>query len=137
MLNRITLIGRCGADPELRRTQSGLAVASVNLAVDRDYTPKDGGERETDWIPVVAWRGTAEFLCKYFTKGSMAVVSGRLQTRDWTDKDGNKRRAYEVLADNIYFGGSKTGEAKKADTVPPVAPGEFAELDGDDDNLPF
>ena len=130
MLNRITLMGRCGADPELRRTQSGLAVASVNLAVDRDYAPKDGGERET-------WRGTAEFLCKYFTKGSMVAVSGRLQMRDWTDKDGNKRRAYEVLADSIYFGGSKTGEAKKADTVPPAAPGEFAELDGSDDDLPF
>lgn len=137
MLNRVIIMGRCGSDPELRRTQSGLPVASVNLAVDRDYAPKDGGERETDWIPVVAWRGTAEFLCKYFTKGSMVAVSGRLQTRDWTDKDGNKRRAYEVLADSIYFGGSKTAEPKKADTVPPAAPGEFVELDGADDDFPF
>ena len=107
MLNHITIMGRLTRDPELRRTGSGIAVASFSLAVDRDFSPKDGGERETDFIDCVAWRQTGEFVSKYFTKGRMAVVSGRLQVRSWTDKDGNKRRTAEVIADNVYFGDSK------------------------------
>ena len=107
MLNHIVIMGRLTRDPELRRTGSGIAVASFSLAVDRDFAPKDGGERETDFIDCVAWRQTGEFVSKYFTKGRMAVVSGRLQIRGWTDKDGNKRRTAEVVADNVYFGDSK------------------------------
>ena len=107
MLNHIVIMGRLTRDPELRRTGSGIAVASFSLAVDRDYSPKDGGERETDFIDCVAWRQTGEFVSKYFTKGRMAVVSGRLQIRSWNDKDGNKRRTAEVVADNVYFGDSK------------------------------
>ena len=107
MLNHIVIMGRLARDPELRRTGSGIAVTSFTLAVDRDFAPKDGGERETDWIDCVAWRQTGEFVSKYFTKGRMAVVSGRLQIRTWTDKDGNKRRSAEVVADNVYFGDSK------------------------------
>ncbi|MDY5643063.1 MAG: single-stranded DNA-binding protein [Candidatus Faecousia sp.] len=107
MLNHIVIMGRLARDPELRRTGSGIAVTSFRLAVDRDFAPKDGGERETDWIDCVAWRQTGEFVSKYFTKGRMAVVSGRLQIRNWTDKDGNKRSSAEVVADNVYFGDSK------------------------------
>ena len=107
MLNHITIMGRLTRDPELRRTGSGIAVASFTLAVDRDFGGRDGGERETDFIDCVAWRNTGEFVSKYFTKGRMAVVSGRLQIRGWTDKDGNKRRTAEVVAENVYFGDSK------------------------------
>ena len=107
MLNHIVIMGRLARDPELRRTGSGIAVTSFRLAVDRDFAPKDGGERETDWIDCVAWRQTGEFVSKYFTKGRMAVVSGRLQIRNWTDKDGNKRSSAEVVAENVYFGDSK------------------------------
>lgn len=107
MLNHIVIMGRLTRDPELRRTGSGIAVASFRLAVDRDYAPKDGGERETDFIDCVAWRQTGEFVSKYFAKGRMAVVSGRLQVRNWTDKDGNKRYTAEIVADNVYFGESK------------------------------
>ena len=107
MLNHITIMGRLTRDPELRRTGSGVAVASFSLAVDRDFGKNENGERETDFIDCVAWRQTGEFVSKYFTKGRMAVVSGRLQIRSWTDKDGNKRRTAEVVADNVYFGESK------------------------------
>ena len=107
MLNHIVLMGRLTRDPELRRTASGVSVASFSLAVDRDFGNRETGERETDFIDIVAWRSTAEFVSKYFSKGRMAVVSGRLQIRPWTDKDGNKRRSAEVVADNIYFGDSK------------------------------
>ena len=107
MLNHIVIMGRLARDPELRRTGSGIAVTSFRLAVDRDFAPKDGGERETDWIDCVAWRQTGEFDSKYYTKGRMAVVSGRLQIRNWTDKDGNTRSSAEVVADNVYFGDSK------------------------------
>ena len=107
MLNHIVIMGRLTRDPELRRTGSGIAVASFTVAVDRDFGSKDGGERETDFIDCVAWRSTGEFVSKYFTKGSMAVVSGRLQIRDWTDREGGKRRSAEVIADNVYFGDSK------------------------------
>ena len=107
MLNHITIMGRLTRDPELRRTGSGIAVASFTVAVDRDFGGRDGGEKETDFIDCVAWRQTGEFVSKYFTKGSMIVVSGRLQIRNWNDKDGNKRRSAEVVADNVYFGESK------------------------------
>ena len=107
MLNHITIMGRLVRDPELRRTGSGVAVASFRVAVDRDFVSKDGGERKADFIDCVAWRQTGEFVSKYFTKGSMIVVSGRLQIRNWNDKDGNKRRSAEVVADNVYFGESK------------------------------
>ena len=107
MLNHIVIMGRLTRDPELRRTGSGIAVASFTVAVDRDFGGRDGGEKETDFIDCVAWRHTGEFVSKYFTKGSMIVVSGRLQIRGWTDKDGNKRRTAEVVADNCYFGESK------------------------------
>ena len=107
MLNHIVIMGRLTRDPELRRTGSGIAVASFSLAVDRDFGKNENGERETDFIDCVAWRQTGEFVSKYFTKGRMAVVSGRLQIRSWNDKDGNKRRTAEVVADNVYFGDSK------------------------------
>ena len=112
MLNHIVLMGRLTRDPELRRTGSGIAVASFSLAVDRDFgSSANDGEKETDFIDIVAWRNTAEFVSKYFTKGRMAVVSGRLQIRNWTDKEGNKRRSAEVVADNVYFGDSKRDAA--------------------------
>ena len=107
MLNHIVIMGRLTRDPELRRTGSGIAVASFTVAVDRDFGGRDGGEKETDFIDCVAWRQTGEFVSKYFTKGRMIVVSGRLQIRSWTDKEGNKRRTAEVVADNCYFGDSK------------------------------
>lgn len=114
MLNHIVIMGRLTRDPELRKTQGGTSVASFTLAVDRDLTPK-GGEKETDFIDCVAWAGTADFVSGYFFKGSMAVVDGRLQLRDWKDKDGNKRRNAEVLADNIYF-----GDARRTWTAAPI-----------------
>ena len=107
MLNHIVIMGRLTRDPELRRTGSGVAVTSFSVAVDRDFGKNENGERETDFIDCVAWRQTGEFVSKYFTKGSMIVVSGRLQIRNWNDKDGNKRRSAEVVADNVYFGESK------------------------------
>ena len=110
MLNHITIMGRMTRDPELRRTGSGVAVTSFTLAVDRDIANKETGEKETDFIDCNAWRGTAEFVSKYFTKGSMAIVSGRLQIRTWTDKEGNKRRSAEVVADFVYFGDSKKSD---------------------------
>jgi single-strand DNA-binding protein len=133
MLNHITIMGRLTRDPELRRTGSGVAVASFTVAVDRDFASRESGERETDFIDCVAWRQTGEFVSKYFTKGRMAVVSGRLQIRSWTDKDGNKRRTAEVVADQVYFGDSKKDDAGAA--YP--APGQFAELDDDDGEMPF
>ena len=111
MLNRIVLMGRLTRDPELRKTQSDTPVCSFSLAVDRDYK-KDGEKKETDFIDIVAWRATAEFVSKFFTKGRMAVVEGRLQIRDWTDKEGNKRRSAEINADNAYFGDSRPAQAE-------------------------
>ena len=108
MLNHITVMGRLARDPELRHTQSGTPVASFTLAVDRDFKDKNTGERATDWIDCVAWRSTGEFVSKYFTKGRVVVVEGRLQIREWTDKDGNKRRSAEIVVSNAYFGDSKT-----------------------------
>ena len=118
MLNKIFIMGRLTRDPELRRTQSGTAVTSFSLAVDRDYKSQSG-EKETDFIDVVAWRSTAEFVSKYFTKGRMAVVEGRLQIRDWKDKEGNNRRSAEVVADNVYFGDSRPGGAGGNNGGPP------------------
>ena len=160
MLNHITIMGRLTRDPELRRTGSGIAVASFTVAVDRDFGGRDGGEKETDFIDCVAWRQTGEFVSKYFTKGSMIVVSGRLQIRSWTDKDGNKRRTAEVVADNVYFGESRRsnegnssyggnaygGNSYAAPAAPaygggysaPAAPAsDFAMLSDDDAQLPF
>lgn len=140
MLNRIILMGRLTRDPELRRTQNGTAVTSFSIAVDRDFKNKDTGEKSTDFIDIVAWRQSAEFVCDYFSKGRMAVVEGRLQIRDWTDKDGNKRRSAEVLADNIYFGDSKRdGDAVGGSYTggQTEQSGEFREIDEDDGELPF
>ncbi|CUO32390.1 single-stranded DNA-binding protein [Flavonifractor plautii] len=142
MLNRIVLMGRLTKNPELRHTQSGTPVASFSLAVDRDFKDKQTGEKATDFIDIVAWRQTAEFVSRFFTKGRMAVVEGRLQLRDWTDRDGNKRRTAEVLAEHVYFGDSKRdAESGGAYTPPPAEPGsggaEFAELTEDDGELPF
>ena len=139
MLNHITIMGRMTRDPELRRTGSGVAVASFTLAVDRDFSGKDGGEKETDFIDCVAWRQTGEFVSKYFKKGSMAVASGRLQIRGWTDKDGNKRRSAEVVADNVYFGDSKKSDSySSTNSYTPSAPAQdFAPIDDDDAQLPF
>ena len=158
MLNHIVLMGRLTRDPELRRTGSGIAVASFTLAVDRDFAAQ-GAERETDFVDIVAWRNTAEFVSRYFTKGRMAVVSGRLQIRNWTDKEGNKRRSAEVVADNVYFGDSKRDGAATggfdqsapgysapfggspysapAAQAAPVPASDFSMLENDDDQLPF
>lgn len=112
MLNHIVIMGRLTRDPELRRTGSGLAVANFSVAVERDYPNKETGEKETDFIDCVAWRQTGEFVSKYFSKGSMIAVSGRLQIRSWTDKDGNSRKTAEIIADNVYFGESKRKESE-------------------------
>lgn len=134
MLNRIIIMGRLTRDPELRRTAAGLPVANFSVAVDRDF-PGQSGEKETDFIDCVAWRKPAEFVTKYFTKGSLIVVSGRLQIRSWTDKDGNKRRTAEVVADNIYFGGSKSNSDQTASPALPAS--DYSVLDGPDEQLPF
>ena len=166
MLNHIVLMGRLVRDPELRRTQSGVPVASFRIAVDRDFGNRETGEREADFIDVVAWRQTGEFVSKYFAKGRMAVVSGRLQMRNWTDNQGNKRTSAEVVADNVYFGDSKrdseggsyngnsyagnNGSRSYGDSyaapnggyaapAAPAAPAasDFAMLEDDDSELPF
>ena len=151
MLNHITIMGRLVRDPELRRTGSGVAVTSFTLAVDRDFGKNENGERETDFIDCVAWRQTGEFVSKYFAKGRMAVVSGRLQIRPWTDKDGNKRRTAEVIADNVYFGDSRREEGGNNNYSAPANNGfggyaapaasnpasDFTMLDDDDAQLPF
>ena len=153
MLNHITIMGRLTRDPELRYTQSQTPVASFTIAVDRDFGSRDGGEKQTDFIDCVAWRQTAEFVSKYFTKGSMAVVSGRLQIRDWTDREGGKRRSAEVVVDNMYFGESRRrdgdsgdsrsssyssyGNSGSAGKSSAPAASAFAELDDGDGELPF
>ena len=134
MLNKVIIMGRLVKDPELRRTQSGTAVTSFRIAVDRDFKSQDGS-KQADFFAVVAWRGTAEFVSKHFAKGTMAVVNGRLQFRDWQDRNGNNRRNAEILVENIYF-----GERKQQGAVD-VAAGDytegFEELDEDDGELPF
>ena len=152
MLNHITLMGRLVADPELRTTPAGVTVATFRIAVDRDFKNKQTGERETDFVNIVVWRQTAEFVSRYFTKGRMAVVEGRLQLRDWTDKEGNKRRSAEVLVSSVYFGDSKPkegdsagGKAKAGKDDGFQLPGDFgagsggsfADLEDDDGDLPF
>ena len=137
MLNHITIMGRITKDIELRRTDSGVAVASFTVAVDRDFKGKNS-EKETDFIECVAWRQTGEFVDKYFSKGRMIVVSGRLQIRSWTDKDGNKRKTAEIVVDNAYFGDSKKDigekyEAAKSGELEPDYPAIY----GDDEQLPF
>ncbi len=152
MLNHIVLMGRLTRDPELRKTQSGVSVASFSLAVDRDFQNRDSGEKQTDFIDIVAWRSTAEFVSKYFSKGKMAVVSGRLQIRDWTDREGGKRRSAEVVADNVYFGeskrdgaapggnssygGSSYGSQSYGNYDAPAISADFSEAE-DDGELPF
>ena len=140
MLNHIVIMGRLARDPELRRTQTGTPVASFRLAVERDFKDKASGERITDWIDVTAWSYTAEFVSRYFTKGRMAVVSGRLQMRDWTDKNGIKRTSAEIVADSVYWGDSRRegdgqSAAAPAKAYPPSQ--EFEALPDDDGELPF
>ena len=149
MLNHITIMGRLVRDPELRRTGSGVAVATFRVAVDRDYVSRDGGERKADFIDCVAWRQTGEFISKYFSKGRMIIVDGRLEMRDWTDKDGGKRRSAEVVADNVYFGDSKRDSAgdfgaapaygmpARASMAPMGGHSDFAEIGEEDGELPF
>ena len=151
MLNHITIMGRLTRDPELRYTQSQTPVASFTLAVDRDFGSRDGGEKQTDFIDCVAWRSTAEFVNKYFQKGSMAVVSGRLQIRDWTDREGGKRRSAEVVVDNIYFGESRRRDSSEGSddsrssyssyeaprSASPAPSSPFSDLDDGDGELPF
>lgn len=144
MLNHITIMGRLTRDPELRRTGSGVAVANFAIACERDFSGKDSSEKETDFVGCVAWRSTGEFVSKYFSKGRMAVVDGRLQMRSYTDKDGNRRTAAEVIADNVYFADSKKAAENggnsptAAEAATPAAPaaGNFAPID-DDEPLPF
>lgn len=140
MLNKIFIMGRLTRDQELRTTNSGTSVASFSLAVDRNYKGADG-EKETDFIDCVAWRQTGEFSAKYFTKGRMAVVEGRLQIRPWTDKEGNNRRSAEVIVDNMYFGDSKrdgdTGGARPASGPVNVSANDWQEVDEDEGDLPF
>ena len=150
MLNKVIMMGRLVKDPELRRTQSGTAVTSFRIAVDRDFKSQDG-TKQADFFDVVAWRSTAEFVSKYFTKGRMAVVEGRLQIRDWTDRDGGKRRSAEVIADNVYFGDSKreggsdyspapaygTPAPSRGYAAPAGGQSDFAEIGEEDGELPF
>ena len=158
MLNHIVIMGRLTRDPELRTTQSGVSVTSFTVAVDRDFGGRDGGERQTDFIDCVAWRQTGEFVSKYFHKGSMIVVSGRLQSRKWQDRDGNNRTSWEINADNVYFGESRRdSDSNRSDsysnnyssnsgsyggydsgrTGAPAASNTFVELDDGDGELPF
>jgi len=160
MLNHIVIMGRLARDPELRHTQAGIPVATFRLAVDRDFKDKTTGERATDWIDVVAWRSTGEFVSRYFSKGRMAVAEGRLQIREWKDRDGNNRRSAEVVADNVYFGDSKrdnpSGDSYGSPPpygvpaqssygggygggygAPAAEPSGFAEIDDQDGDLPF
>lgn len=130
MLNHIVLMGRLCADPELRRTNSGTPVTSFTLAVGRDFKSQSG-EKEADFVPVIAWRNTAEFVSKYFTKGRMAVVDGRLQMRNWTDKGGHKRTTAEVVAENVYFGDTKREDSRSQEEP------EYAEIKEEDGDLPF
>ena len=141
MLNRIVIMGRLVRDPDLRRTQAGTAVAAFTLAVERDFKDAATGERTADFIDCVAWRQTGEFVSRYFSKGRMAVAEGRLQLRDWVDRDGNKRRSAEVVVEQMYFGDSKRdeGSTRAGSCQPPVteADDELPELGDDDGSLPF
>lgn len=137
MLNHVVVMGRLVADPDLKTTPSGVSVCNIRLACDRDYKDKATGERETDWLNVTAWRGTADYINQYFTKGRMIVVSGRLQTRNYTDKDGNKRTATDIVAENAYFADSKRDSAAQNDPLAQLSESqEYREL-ADDEDLPF
>ena len=148
MLNHITIMGRLTRDPELRRTQAGVSVCTFTVAVDRDFQSRDAQDKQADFIDVVAWRQTAEFVSKYFSKGRMIVVDGSLQSRKWQDKSGQNRTSWEVMANNIYFGDSKRDSGYSGDTgysapthdyapMEPSAPSSFAEIDDEDGELPF
>lgn len=137
MLNKVFIMGRLTRDPELRHTQSGTAVASFSLAVERDFKDKQTGEKTTDFIDVVAWRNTAEFVSRYFTKGRMAVVIGSLQIRTWEDKNGNNRRTAEVIAESVYFCDSKRDASTVSYQASPGSPADFSEVTEDDGELPF
>ena len=136
MLNKVFLQGRLVADPELRHTQQGRPVASYRLAVDRGYKSKDSNAQNTDFVNIVSWRNTAEFVCKYFTKGRMMLVEGRLQMRSYTDKDGNRRVAAEVVTDNVHFADSRKDGSNNEDGSLQESAG-FEELTDDDGDLPF
>jgi len=147
-MNHIVIMGRLTNDPDRRETPSGIPVTKFTLAVERPFTSKESGERKADFIPVVAWRGTADFVAKYFTKGKMAAVAGRLEVREWTDKENNRRWTTEVIADNVYFTGDKKEQGSYsppanpkedfgAGYTTPVESSDFAELDMDDGDLPF
>lgn len=137
-LNRATIMGRFTRDPELRRTPSGVAVTTFTLAVEDDFKGADG-TRKTHFLDVVAWRGTAEFVCSYFGKGRMAVVDGKLQQREWTDKDGNKRKAVEIIADSVYFGDSRPAEGNNSvsESATTYSAPSFAEEVENDGDVPF
>ena len=139
MYNRVGIMGRFAQAPELRYAQNGAAMVTFTLAVDRDYKDKDSGERTTDWIDCIAWRKTGEFVHRYFTKGRMALVEGRIQVRNWTDKDGNKRKSTEVVVDEIYFADSPPAKRTGADSCPAVPPQQpaYHEIPDDDGELPF
>lgn len=136
MLNKVFLQGRLVADPELRHTQQGTPVASYRLAVDRDYKSKDSNAQNTDFVNIVSWRNTAEFVSRYFTKGRMMLVEGRLQMRNYTDKDGNRRVAAEVVTDNVHFADSRKDGSNNEDGSLQESAG-FEELADDDGDLPF
>lgn len=135
MLNHITIMGRITKDIELRRTPAGVAVASFTIACDRDFG--QNGQKETDFVDIVAWRGTGEFVERNFSKGKMIVVSGRLQIRKWEDKNGNKRNSAEIVAENVYFGDTKKDTGEKYEAAMSGKTQDFAVLDGDCDDLPF
>lgn len=151
MLNRVVLMGRLTADPEHKQTQSGIAVTSFSIAVERNYADKSTGKREADFINIVAWRGTADLICKYFSKGRLIALEGSIQTRNYEDKNGNKRTAFEVVAENVFFTGEKANDSNRSSSTnfptpePFSAPakgtgfsvGDFEEIDTDDSDLPF
>lgn len=137
-LNRVCIMGRLTKTPELRRTQSGTAVTSFTIAVDDDFKDKQTGEKKAHFIDIVAWRQTAEFVCQYFDKGRMAVVDGRLQTRNWEDNGGNKRKSVEVVADSVYFGDSKRSEGNDAPAAQTTSYAKTGFMEVEDDGpLPF
>lgn len=137
-MNRVTIMGRLTSDPDFRRLTSGIPCASFTLAVERDHSSKEDGSRETDFLDVVAWRNTADFATKYLAKGRMVAVDGRLQSRNWEDKSGNRRKSVEIIAERIYFADSKRTDERPAQTTyAPAEPTGFAEVSGDDSELPF
>lgn len=139
MLNKIIIMGRLTRDPELRRTTAGTAVVSFAIACERDFK-SSGGEKETDFIDIVAWRNTAEFVSRYFSKGRMAVIDGSLQIQEWTDREGVKRRTPQIVASNVYFGDSKSSENKNHWTPAPMsdgASGNFSSMEEEEGKLPF